>query len=100
LALPCGCHLPGERFDIVIDFSEHKGASLATTNDAPALYARGGQIVPSDVMLFKVTKPLARFDLPSGIVPKPGEEFRYVWHCHVLEHEDNEMMRPFDVVKG
>ena len=23
---------------------------------------------------------------------------RYVWHCHVLEHEDNEMMRPYDVV--
>jgi hypothetical protein len=23
---------------------------------------------------------------------------RYVWHCHILEHEDNEMMRPFDVV--
>jgi spore coat protein A, manganese oxidase len=24
---------------------------------------------------------------------------RYVWHCHILEHEDNEMMRPFDVVR-
>ena len=23
---------------------------------------------------------------------------RYVWHCHVLEHEDNEMMRPYDVI--
>jgi hypothetical protein len=21
-----------------------------------------------------------------------------VWHCHILEHEDNEMMRPFAVV--
>ena len=20
---------------------------------------------------------------------------RYVWHCHLLRHEDNEMMRPF-----
>jgi len=227
---------PGERFDIVIDFSEHKGASLALTNDAPAPYARGGEIVPPDVMLFKVTKPLsgtdtssvpetlvpfspliaahavrertlalvemdrpsdgytmiglldkkhwddpisedpkagsteiwsfanttgdvhpmhihlvqfqvlnrqtfdvktyattgklvftgipmapesnerpawkdtiktysgyvtrviARFDLPEGILAKPGEEFRYVWHCHVLEHEDNEMMRPYKIV--
>ena len=227
---------PGERFDIVIDFSEHKGASLALTNDAPAPYARGGEIVPSDVMLFKVTKPLsgadmsvvpetlapfvpldpahavrertlaltemdrpsdgytmiglldqkhwddpisedpkagsmeiwsfanttgdvhpmhihlvqfqvlnrqtfdvqtymqtgklvftgipmppesnerpawkdtvktysgyitrviARFDLPARIVAKAGEEFRYVWHCHVLEHEDNEMMRPYKIV--
>jgi spore coat protein A len=24
---------------------------------------------------------------------------RYVWHCHVLEHEDNEMMRPYEVVR-
>jgi spore coat protein A, manganese oxidase len=23
---------------------------------------------------------------------------RYVWHCHILEHEDNEMMRPYEVV--
>jgi bilirubin oxidase len=22
---------------------------------------------------------------------------RYVWHCHILDHEDNEMMRPFQV---
>jgi spore coat protein A len=27
-----------------------------------------------------------------------GEPGRYVWHCHVLEHEDNEMMRPFDLL--
>ena len=22
----------------------------------------------------------------------------YVWHCHILEHEDNEMMRPYEIV--
>ncbi|HSK69611.1 MAG TPA: multicopper oxidase, partial [Candidatus Limnocylindria bacterium] len=32
-----------------------------------------------------VTKIIATFDMP-------GE---YVWHCHILEHEDNEMMRPY-----
>ena len=20
---------------------------------------------------------------------------RFVWHCHIVEHEDNEMMRPY-----
>ena len=29
----------------------------------------------------------------------PCEEPGYVWHCHILDHEDNEMMRPFEVTK-
>ncbi len=36
------------------------------------------------------TRIIARFDGYSG---------RYVWHCHTLEHEDNEMMRPYEIVK-
>jgi FtsP/CotA-like multicopper oxidase with cupredoxin domain len=32
------------------------------------------------------------FDATAG----PG----YVWHCHLLEHEDNEMMRPYIVVSS
>jgi spore coat protein A len=35
----------------------------------------------------------ARFELPSG-VSAPQE---YVYHCHIVEHEDNDMMRPFRV---
>jgi spore coat protein A len=38
-----------------------------------------------------VTRIIVRFD---------GYPGRYVWHCHVLEHEDNEMMRPYEVVVG
>jgi len=34
------------------------------------------------------------------IVPFEGFTGRYVWHCHILEHEDNEMMRPYEVVAG
>jgi spore coat protein A len=227
---------PGERFDLILDFTKREDESFALINDAPAPYARGGEIVPSDVMLFKVTKPLsgpdtsslpetltpvsslnpslvarerilaltemdrpsdgytmmgllgqrhwgdpitedpragsieiwsfanatgdvhpihlhlvrfqvlnrqafdvktylqtqklvftgvpippesnerpgwkdtiktyagyvtrviAKFDLPEGAQATPGQEFRYVWHCHILEHEDNEMMRPYKIV--
>jgi spore coat protein A len=32
------------------------------------------------------------FDATCG----PG----YVWHCHIIDHEDNEMMRPYMVVPG
>jgi spore coat protein A len=35
----------------------------------------------------------ARFELPNGVaVPQ-----KYVYHCHIVEHEDNDMMRPFTV---
>jgi spore coat protein A, manganese oxidase len=36
-----------------------------------------------------VTRIIIRFEGYTG---------RYVWHCHILEHEDNEMMRPYDVI--
>lgn len=29
----------------------------------------------------------------------PTTEPGYVWHCHILDHEDNEMMRPYKVKK-
>jgi spore coat protein A, manganese oxidase len=227
---------PGERLDVVIDFSQFRNQCFALLNDAPAPYTMGGQIVPADVMLFKVNKPLVgedaselpdalapfdvldpstaerervlaiteierpndgyvvigllgnarwhepiteepkagsteiwsfanttgdvhpihlhlvrfqilnrqtfdvptylqtgklvltgrpmapeknerpamkdtvksypgyvtriiqRFDLPNGMKTAPGQEYRYVWHCHILEHEDNEMMRPYNVI--
>ena len=45
-----------------------------------------------------VTRVIMRFDLPHGAVVAPGQELLYVWHCHILEHEDNEMMRPYKVI--
>ncbi len=41
----------------------------------------------------QVARINARFDVPLGqVLPA-----LYVWHCHILEHEDNEMMRPYTV---
>jgi Putative multicopper oxidases len=31
------------------------------------------------------------------IVPFDGYTGRYMWHCHLLEHQDNTMMRPYEV---
>ena len=64
------------------------------------------------VMMFPgtVTRIIMRFAVPQirtaqgGVVPTPvsprtgGSE--YVWHCHILEHEEHDMMRPLVVVKG
>lgn len=30
----------------------------------------------------------------------PNGGHGYVWHCHIIDHEDNEMMRPTSVVKN
>jgi spore coat protein A len=32
------------------------------------------------------------------IVPFSPYAGRYLWHCHILEHEANDMMRPYDVM--
>jgi spore coat protein A len=34
-----------------------------------------------------------RFELPTGVTAPQS----YVHHCHIVEHEDNDMMRPFTV---
>ena len=36
----------------------------------------------------EVTRVIAKFDRPG----------KYVWHCHILSHEDHEMMRPYDIL--
>lgn len=35
----------------------------------------------------EVTRIKAKFDSPG----------QFVWHCHIVEHEDNEMMRPYRI---
>ncbi len=40
---------------------------------------------PGEILRLK-----AKFDIPG----------KYVWHCHIVDHEDNEMMRPYDVQPG
>jgi spore coat protein A len=45
-----------------------------------------------------VTKLAMKFDLPTGTHVVPGHRYKFVWHCHILEHEDNEMMRPMDII--
>ena len=53
-----------------------------------------------DEMGWKDTVRCERGQVTRIIVPFEGYTGRYVWHCHILEHEDNEMMRPYEVVAG
>jgi hypothetical protein len=55
----------------------------------------------------EVTTMIVRFaptDLPLDTPEEelifdfdPSEGPGYVWHCHIIDHEDNEMMRPMEV---
>jgi FtsP/CotA-like multicopper oxidase with cupredoxin domain len=46
------------------------------------------------------TTVIAKFDLPKVPFDVPfsprfkDKVFEYVWHCHILEHEEHDMMRP------
>ena len=42
--------------------------------------------------------PLAAAGTPFGTRVQRPFTGRYVWHCHILDHEDNEMMLPYEVV--
>ena len=75
---------------------------------APGPYLKGGTIAPDpnergwkDTFRMnpgEVTRILVRFapqdesdEFAFDATAEPG----YVWHCHILEHEENDMMRPY-----
>lgn len=88
-------HLHGVRFQI-----------LDRRSFEPELYYHGGRIqyigpaeppAPNE-MGWKDTVQ-AHPGMVTRIIAKfEGYPGRYVWHCHILEHEDNEMMRPYAIL--
>lgn len=69
-----------------------------------------GGVLSNIILGRDVTEPAANErDWKDTIIAPPGQVTRivtspfdrpgeYVWHCHILSHEDHEMMRPFEVV--
>ncbi len=74
------------RQDILIDEATGTATLVPGTITGP----EPGETGTKDTVLVypsKVTRLKAKFDIPG----------LYVWHCHILSHEDNEMMRPYCV---
>jgi spore coat protein A len=79
--------LDRQRFDVVA--YKQTGKLIFSGPPVPPEPHEAGwkDTVRADVLL--MTRIIVRFEGYTG---------RYVWHCHVLEHEDNEMMRPYEVM--
>jgi spore coat protein A len=72
----------------------------------PRPYQQGATVLPKpsekvfrdmiDADPFSVTVFRVKFSHNNGKPFQfPVSGSRYVWHCHMLEHEDNEMMKYF-----
>lgn len=87
-------HLHLVRFEVV----NRQALLTDPMGDPIPIVDAGASVVPPDAwdtgfrdmvtaLPGEVTRIKARFDV-AGL---------YVWHCHIVEHEDNEMMRPYKV---
>lgn len=55
-----------------------------------------GQVTRIAVRFAPLDKPVTDPNLFYPFNPDGGHG--YVWHCHIIDHEDNEMMRPYSVI--
>ncbi|HEX6301141.1 MAG TPA: multicopper oxidase domain-containing protein [Acidimicrobiia bacterium] len=78
-------HIHQVQFEVLGRETIDGGPSIAGSND-PLPWETGHKDTVT-VYPGEVTRVKARFDIPGF----------FVWHCHIVEHEDNEMMRPFHV---
>ncbi|HEY3474510.1 MAG TPA: multicopper oxidase domain-containing protein [Anaerolineales bacterium] len=76
--------------------------------DRQALESHDGETVPPAQLVGDPRPPEAwESGLKDTVIAYPGEVTRikakfgvpgqFVWHCHIVEHEDNEMMRPYRI---
>lgn len=114
-----GVYIPA--FGPPLDYNTGNARALGGNPDIAAvdvkgrpLYLKGAAIPPlpqeagwkDTVIMYpgQVTRFVVRWaptDLPANTAPAsasypfdPNGGHGYVWHCHIIDHEDNEMMRP------
>ncbi len=121
--VPAGTFIPS--FGPPLDYNTGNSRALGGNPDIASVNAKGKQLylvgapIPpqaqeagwKDVVMVlpgQVTRFVVRWaptDLPANTPPAsanfafdPDDGNGYVWHCHIVDHEDNEMMRPDHVV--
>ena len=84
--------------EIVFEVVNREGLVLGVNDEVLEPIQLDGNITPPEpsenglkdtVIAYpgQVTRVRAQFNTPG----------QFVWHCHIVEHEDNEMMRPFRI---
>jgi len=56
-----------------------------------------GEVTRIAVRFAPTDTPADNFNAQFPFDPSAGPG--YVWHCHIIDHEDNEMMRPYRVIR-
>jgi len=88
-------HLHLVRFQVL----DRRPFDIDTWMDSRTLRYKGaGQVPPAHELGWKDVVQAYPGMVTRIIVTFDGYVGRYAWHCHLLEHEANEMMRPFEVV--
>lgn len=77
------------------DHSKFDSATLSTAS--PINFANPG-VIDANEVAWKDTVRVDPGQIISVAATFDGHAGRYVYHCHILEHEDHEMMRPFVVM--
>lgn len=106
-----GVYLPG--VGPPLDYRDGNARALGGNPDIPPFLAGHARppaaneagwkdtIVTPPAEVTRIVVRWAPTDLPAKTHPRrafyafdPGAKHGYVWHCHIIDHEDNEMMRP------
>ena len=89
-------HLHLVRFQVV----ERQGFDLLKFQSGAGLHMNGPKrLPPAGESGWKDTVVVGPSEVVTIIAHFEGFPGKYLYHCHMLEHEDNDMMRPFQVVE-
>jgi FtsP/CotA-like multicopper oxidase with cupredoxin domain len=81
---------------------QHSGVVSLTGGRKVVNATMGPEIIPSTQPIYFENAPKDIFTALPDQVTRIKATFdkagRFAWHCHILSHEDHEMMRVMDVV--
>jgi len=86
-------HLHLVQFQIL----ERQGFNPAALRDGTVQLVGTRRLPAANEAGWKDTAVVSPREVLTIVVRFEGYTGRYVYHCHMLEHEDNDMMRPFEV---